>query len=152
MDQDDHTRGVGRIVTNLEALEFVIRIFLTKANNQKLEFPTPETTELPETFVTSFMSLDELIKEYNATLSSTEQIHCVDAQMIKIRDAFAHGRIYSNNESFPIALYKFSKPKDGKAAVEYAETLTTDWLKQKGDFIHAQTDKVVTCRKYKPFD
>jgi hypothetical protein len=154
MDQDDHARGVGRIVTNLEALEFVVRIFLTKANNQKLEFPTPETTELSETFVTNYMSLDELIKEYNATLSPTEQIHCVDTQVVKIRDAFAHGRIYSNSESFPIALYKFSKPKDGKAAVEYAETLTIDWLKQKGDLIHAQTGKVVACgksRKYKSF-
>lgn len=154
MEQDDHTHGVGRIITNLEALEFVIRIFLTKANDQKLEFPTPETTELPETFVTNYMSLGELIDEYNNILSPAERIHCVDAQVVKIRDAFAHGRIYSNSESFPIALYKFSRPKDGKAAVEYAETLTTDWLKQKGDLIHTQTGKVVACgksRKYKSF-
>jgi hypothetical protein len=154
MEQDDHTRGVGRIITNLEALEFVVRIFLTKANDQKLEFPTPETTELPVTFVTNYMPLGELIGEYNKTLNPTEQIHRVDDQVIKIRDAFAHGRIYSNSESFPIELYKFSKPKDGKAAVEYAETLTTEWLKEKGDLIHTQTGKVVACgksRKYKSF-
>jgi hypothetical protein len=131
MDENDHARGVGKIITNLEALEFVIRIFLGNVHSQKLEYPTPTTKELPETYISNYMSLDELAKEYNAGLSPAEQTHCVDAEVIKIRDAFAHGRIYSQTESFPITLYKFSKPKDGKATVEYAKTLTTDWLKQK---------------------
>jgi hypothetical protein len=151
MDQDDHVRGVGKIVSNLEALEFVIRIFLGNRHNQKLEYPTPTTKELPETYVTNYMSLDELVKEYNAGLSQVEQ---VDVEVVKIRDALAHGRIFSQTESFPITVYKFAKPIGGKAKVDYAETLTTDWLKQKNQMIRDQMDKVVACgksRKYKSF-
>jgi len=154
MNQNDHALGVGKIINNLEALELVIRIFLGNANNQKLEYPKLETKELPETYVTNFMSLDELVSEYNAGLYPAEQVHSVDTEAIKIRDAFAHGRIYSLTVGFPIELYKFAKPKDGKAAVEFAESLTADWLKQKNELIRAQMDKVVNCgkgRKYKSF-
>jgi hypothetical protein len=127
MDENDHVSGVGKIVTNLEALEFVIRIYLSSANNQKIEFPTPATTELPETYITNYMTLGELTKKYNEGLTPSEQIHCVDLEVVTIRDAFAHGRIFSKSESFPIELYKFAKPNGGKATVDFAETLTVDW-------------------------
>jgi hypothetical protein len=154
MDHDDHAKGVGKIVSNLESLEFLIRIYLSSANNHKIEFPTPDTKELPETYITNYMSLDDLTEEYNESLTPAEQIHRVDIEVVKIRDALAHGRIFSNTESFPITLYKFSKPKDGKAAVEFAETLTTDWLKQKNEMIRTQMNKVIACgksRNYKSF-
>jgi hypothetical protein len=154
MDHDDHAKGVGKIVSNLESLEFLIRIYLSSANSQKIEFPTPTTKELSETYITNYMSLGDLIEKYNEGLTPAEQIHRVDIEAVKIRDALAHGRIFSQTEGFPITLYKFSKPKDGKAAVEYAETLTTDWLKQKNEMIRAQMNKVVACgksRNYKSF-
>ena len=100
------------------------------------------------------MSLGDLITKYNEDLKLAEQIHRVDVQAVKIRDALAHGRIFSQTESFPITLYKFSKPKDGKAAVGYAETLTTDWFTQKNEMIRTQMNKVIACgksRNYKSF-
>jgi hypothetical protein len=154
MDENDHARGVGKIVSNLESLEFLIRIYLSNANNQKIEFPTPATKELPETYITNYMSLGDLTKKYNDGLTPPEQIHYVDVEVVKIRDAFAHGRIFSQTESFPITLYKFAKPIDGKAAVDYVETPTIDWLKQKNEMIRAQMEKVIACgksRKYKSF-
>ena len=154
MNHDDHAKGVGKIVSNLELLEFLIRIYLSSANNQKIEFPTSTTTELPETYITNYMSLGDLTDKYNEGLTSAEQIHCVDIEVVKVRDALAHGRIFSHTESFPITLYKFSKPKDGKAAVEYAENFTTDWLTQKNEMIRNQMNKVVACgksRNYKSF-
>jgi hypothetical protein len=154
MNQDDHAKGVGKIVSNLESLELLIRIYLTSANSQKIEFPTPTTKELPETYITNYMPLDDLVEEYNESLEPEEQIHGVNTEVVKIRDALAHGRIFSLTESFPVTIYKFAKPKDGKAAVDYVETLTTDWLKEKNEMIRTQMNNVIACgksRNYKSF-
>ena len=84
-------------------------MFLGEVNNQNLEMPTPTTKELPETYITNYMSLDELLTKYNACLSTAEQNHYVDKAVVKIRDAFAHGRVFSLAEEFPVTLYKFGK-------------------------------------------
>jgi hypothetical protein len=36
---EDHTKGVGAIVTNQQALETVLRYFLAKMNNEDIQFP-----------------------------------------------------------------------------------------------------------------
>ena len=39
MKAEDHTKGVGAIVTNLQPIETVLRYFLAKMNNEVIEFP-----------------------------------------------------------------------------------------------------------------
>ena len=41
MKAEDHTQWVGGIVTNLQALETVLRYFLAKLRNEVVEFPKP---------------------------------------------------------------------------------------------------------------
>src|ERR1700674_738157 len=41
MDWKDHTYQVGGIVTNLQALEAVLRYFLLRLERQQLQFPKP---------------------------------------------------------------------------------------------------------------
>jgi hypothetical protein len=147
MNEDDHLLGLGKIVGNLHTLEFVIRIFLGDAAGQKLEIPKPTTAKLPETFITNFMSLGELIEKYNGVLTLAEKDYFVGGDAVKIRDAIAHGRQFSVTEGFPVTLYKFGKVQNGMVPVEFAEVLSDDWLKKKREFLLVQIKNVLACAK-----
>jgi len=146
MNSDDHLLGTGKIVGDLHALEFVIRIFLAEAASQKIELPGPTTRQLPETFVTNYMSLGDLIDTYNSVLESSENAYAVGTEAVKIRDAIAHGRVFTS-EDFPVTLYKFGKVNDGMVPVEYAEVLSVDWLNQKCEFLMMQISNVLQCAR-----
>jgi hypothetical protein len=61
---EEHTQGVGAIVTNLQALETVLRYFLAKMNNEDIQFPKVGDKLVKLSYLTRFMSLGKLIKTY----------------------------------------------------------------------------------------
>jgi hypothetical protein len=73
LEWKDHTHQVGCIVTNLQALETVLRRFLLSLYNQQLEFPKPDDKEAKETYLTKYVSLGPLVNEFNAARNEDEK-------------------------------------------------------------------------------
>ena len=128
MKAEDHTKGVYLIVTNLQALETVLRYFLAKMEDEVIEFPRPGDTTVKLSYVTRYISLGKLIKTYNAALTDAEQNFAVDAGLVHVRDAIAHGRLVTTRE-LPFRLWKFGAHKGGYVEIEFSEELTEDWLR-----------------------
>jgi hypothetical protein len=144
MEAKEHTQWVGAIITNLQALETVLRYFLLRLHGEELEFPTPGDGEAKITYLTRFTSLGKLIKEYNAALKDAERKFEVDVGVVGIRDAFAHGRLLTTSV-LPARLWKFGDNKRGKVPVAFCEELTVDWLKDTSYKIDRQRQNVVDC-------
>jgi hypothetical protein len=140
----EHTQGIGGIVTNLLALETVLRYFLLKLNGEEVQFPNVNDREAKITQLTRFASLSKLISEYHATLSDTEKQYAVDTSVVRIRDAFAHGRLLTSTE-IPARLWKFGPHKFGQVDVEFCEELTAEWLTNTTRMLDQQRKKVIDC-------
>jgi len=154
MSEREHVDGVGAVVTNLQSLETVIRIFLAKLNNQSFSLPSPGDQFASENYLTNYRSLGSLIDEYNRLLLASEVEFRVDRSVVDVRDAFAHGRLLSVGDVYPATLYKFSIAQGGKVAIEFQNVLTKEWLNSTKLMIRDEQMKVVKCYKargYKGF-
>jgi hypothetical protein len=152
MNDDDHIRGLGQIVGNLLSLEMILRIFLAYLRNQTLEVPTAADQLVNETVFTNYHSLGPLIDIYNSGLSIGEQQFLVDKDVVKIRDAIAHGRLLTNDPNYPLTLYKFGKPSNGRVRVERIDAISERWLNEKKNFVFAQMTKIHNCGKSRNYD
>ena len=68
MDWKDHTHQVGGIVTNLQALETVLRYFLLRLKGQQLQFPKPGDVDTAENMLTGYEFLGELVDSSTLTI------------------------------------------------------------------------------------
>jgi hypothetical protein len=82
------------------------------------------------------------VRHFNESRTDAEKQFEVDQEVIKIRDAFAHRRLVTENE-FPARLWKFGIAKDGRVPIEFCEKVSTEWLKTKVQLIFKQKEKVV---------
>lgn len=90
---EEHTQWVGAIVTNLQALETVLRYFLVRLRKQDPQFPKVGDRDATKTYLTRYLSLGKIIRKYNGALAGGESKFKVDEAVLHIRDAFAHGRL-----------------------------------------------------------
>lgn len=67
----------------------------------------------------------------------------VDESIVGLRDALAHGRVFSYEPSPPSVLLKFSKPKNGYVKVEFSALMTRDWFDKQIKWIQRELRKVV---------
>lgn len=146
MEATEHTQGIGGIVTNLLALETVLRYFLLKLNGEEVQLPTVGDREATITHLTRLASLSKLISEYHAALGETEKTkYAVDTSVVSIRNAFAHGRLLTSKE-IPARLWKFGSHKLGQVVdIEFCEELSAEWLKKTTLLVDQQRQKVVDC-------
>jgi hypothetical protein len=157
MNGEDHATGLGKIVSNLQSLELLLRVFLCDANKEHFTIPNAETASVPKNYLTNYDPLGRLIDKYNARLSARERPQFeVDRSLVNVRDAIAHGRLCSPVEGFPLTLYKFGKPdeKTGSVPVEAVISVSDEWLKTNVNLTRGQMEKVVSCaneRGYKAF-
>ena len=150
MKVEEHTQGVGGIVTNLQALETVLRYFLAKLKNEVVEFPKVGDQTVKLTYLTRHTSLGKLIRTFNEALAEAEKKFEVDIGVVHIRDAIAHGRLVTTKE-LPFRLWKFGARRNGHVAIDFSEELTADWLKTTTALIDSEKQKVLDCfaaRKY----
>jgi hypothetical protein len=149
MDPKSHTNGIGNIVTNLQALETVLRGFLVERFGQCAAFPKMGDETACRNYLTAYASLGDLIDDYHRDLSEPEKKFSIDPTVVVVRDALAHGRLIvrGSDPAPPFELWKFGKVRDGKVQVEFSETLTEDWLKSKWLLIDAERQKVFECGK-----
>jgi hypothetical protein len=141
---EEHTQWVGAIVTNLQALETILRYFLAKLRNEVVEFPKVGDQTVKLTYLTRRTSLGKLIRTFNEALVEAEKKFEVDIAVVHIRDAIAHGRLVTTKE-LPFRLWKFGPRKNGHVEIEFSEELTADWLKSTSAMIDREKQKVLDC-------
>lgn len=158
-DMWNYPTNLGRLVINIHSLETVIRTFLLINDigyREVTKFAQSLQTlkmdqEIDENKFTNYDTLKNLIKTYNDKISSL-QYHelTIDEDLVKLRDALAHGRAFKlePSSSFtPLFLLKFSNPKDnkitGKPKVEIIDVMTKNWLDEKIKWTRNEYKKVI---------
>jgi hypothetical protein len=148
MTADEHAKQLGGLVGNFHSLEFILRAFLQQLPTARpIGIPHgadiysfPVGTELPESELTSYDSLRELIEKFNREMGR-RSLPGVDETLVEVRDALAHGRVSAADPSDTLRLLKFSKPQNGRVRITFGETMTAAWFQTQKqrvlDAIHA---------------
>jgi len=139
--RDDYAKALGRLIANFHFLEFALRASLYLADTPPAE-RMPKSVRLaalrpgdslPLSHLSSYDSLRELIRKYNAHQTARGGTPEVDEGFADLRDTIAHGRVLSDQlDGAPVAV-KFERPAKGRDAVhvEFAVELTIERLREK---------------------
>jgi hypothetical protein len=73
MDWKVHAGGVGNIITNLQALESVLRGYLVERYEQCAKFPNIGDQLACRNYLTAWISLGQLIDDYHRDLTAGEK-------------------------------------------------------------------------------
>lgn len=132
-----YTMALGKVIVNLQSLEITLRLFLqcqaARANpeiGQVKVAPLKIGQQVPIDHFSSYDSLSELIQKFNESIQPADTNSLIDKQIVELRDALAHGRIWGSNPYPPFHIVKFAKPKgrDTSVAVTFSETISIEWL------------------------
>jgi hypothetical protein len=134
----DFPTSIGKIVSNLQSLEFALRLVryeFESAVGPPIGVPlgTGSLTVgawVPETSLTDYDTLKQVIRKVNSILKSRGLRDRVDESLVDLRDALAHGRVMADVRQGPFHIFKFSKPRCGKVQVTVSIEMTPDWLAQ----------------------
>jgi hypothetical protein len=144
---DEHCLRVGKIIVNLQSLEFILRRFLSEEAGENAQLPQPGDATVSKTWLTNYKSLGEVVNAYNAKIRMNEAPKfAVHDTVVTVRDALAHGRALSQTHSPPVTLFKFGKSTTkGIVTVKSVEELTAKWLSAKIKLTRGQIIKVKEC-------
>lgn len=145
------TGAIGVLHMNLLSLEFALRLFLyelQKLGNSSVIAPVDFTasavdTWIPETPLTNYDTLGQLIGKVNDELEARNCPERIDMSLVTVRDALAHGRVLTDDPKNHFRLLKFSKPTNGRVQVKVSIELTPDWLKAQVRQVHEEVQKIV---------
>jgi hypothetical protein len=119
-------------------------------DGRAISFPRPGETEVNETWLTKYVYFGPLVTEFNKSLNTDyeRENYSLDKKVIDLRNAFAHGRLFTDFEKFPARLWKFGEKNGaGKIPVEFSELLTPEWLLKNHNFTAREYGKVMRCFK-----
>ncbi len=135
MTLDDYAKHLGGLLGNLQSFEFLLRRFLQNLPGAR-PLGVPSGTDiyslgvgsiLPESEITSYDSLGQLIGKYNAEMLNRGGSP-LDTSLVSIRDALAHGRVSSAVVEGHLRLIKFDRPVNGLVRVTFNEIVDEQWL------------------------
>lgn len=134
---DEHFLFLGKLVANLQSLEFALRAFLVNYEIRSGgSFPqSADLYNMEEGNVvalnafTNYDNLRQLITRYNANHRISADLR-IDETLADIRDAVAHGRVSASTPSGQLKLLKFSKPEGNEKHVKvtFSVTMTKEWF------------------------
>lgn len=158
---DNYQRALGKIIGNLHSVELILRLFLHNVDLKRYGSPPPEVSLdniqvdnfVQENYFVNYDSLGDLVKKYNDIVASRGMSELrVDESTIKLRDAFAHGRVLGSQPSPPLTLYKFGKPS-GEHQVK-VERITNLTEKELAGYIRRLFDQIKkveeACKRFCP--
>ena len=145
---DDTPLKLGKIVSNLQALEFLLRMTLMKVNgevNDTKYYDLKANDEVTEDSFTNYDTLGQLIYKYNSLVSAVDKTFCISNEVVSLRDVIAHGRVFSMdpNPLHPFLILKFDKPVNGKVKVTFSEEMNPTWYEKNNDLIYKQIELVI---------
>lgn len=147
---DRHALCLGTLFTNLQTLEFLLRLFLYKRRSSPhISFVRGQNLTglrvgkvLPENAVTDYDTLGKLIRRYNAIAARKVPSLKIAEDLVSLRDALAHGRVFVPKTGLPLQLLKFTRPRNKRVKVEFAAALTLEWLVKQSTRVLAEIEKV----------
>ncbi len=105
---------IGKIIINLQALEFSLRLFLYESvGPQDATLKIDQLTLndwVSENPITDYDSLGDLITKVNDRLNVLGIQEHIDDSLVDIRDALAHGRVSALHQIGPFKLMNFLVP------------------------------------------
>jgi len=144
MTLDEHCNRLGRLMGNLQSLEFSLRAFLQSLPSAR-QIGMPHGTdfysfpvgyELPENEITSYDTLAALISRFNAEMAKRGE-PALDMTIVDVRDALAHGRVSASAPDGTLRLIKFSRPdKRHRVRVVFNEEMTKAWFRDQIGRVH----------------
>jgi len=142
---------IGTIVTNLQSLEFALRLLLYELERVEKQCPASnlefhqlrENDWIEENPLTNYDSLEIVINKCNAEMDKRDESEHIDKSLVNLRDAFAHGRVLSLQPMGPFRLLKFSRPNHGKVQVIFCVEMTPEWIKSQVRRTYEEVQKVV---------
>ena len=146
----DYARSMGKVIVNLQSLEFPLRAFLYGHTTRWRSGTEPDFLDsiakgetVRENTFTNYDSLRQLVTKYNSIVRAKDSSLQVDEEVIRVRDALAHGRIAcASRSSTEPKLVKYGKPKNGCVNVTDCYLLTNAWLKEKIGLAYESINKV----------
>ena len=153
VEPDEYATLVGKVVINLQSLEFVLRGFLYECGDPPHN-PLPQGADLnsyrrgdvvPLNAMTCYDSLGDLIKRYNTRVAAAHPEWVVDPTIVELRDALAHGRISANDPSADMFLLKFGGAPGDTMRVTYAQQVTREWLKSQVRTVLVEVQKTANA-------
>ena len=148
MELQEYATALGKILANLQSLEFAVRAFLYERGDLPHQ-PLPSGTDLhdlkvgdtvPENALTSYDSLGQLVDRYNRAVNDLQL--AVDRSVVDLRDALAHGRVSAPLTAPNLSLLKFERPKAGSTKVAYYQELSPQWLSEQVKRVFGELQKV----------
>jgi len=148
---DEHSKNLGKIVANLQSLEFSLRVFLLEADGTRSNVDYSRLNvgdQIAEDAFTNWDQLSDLIRKYNERVMSIDSSMCIDHSIVEIRHALAHGRVSAYSPEEPMHLLKFSEPKNKHVEVTYNAEMNATWF---GEQIKRVLDAIIkvvdACKK-----
>jgi len=150
--QDKCFHSLGHLVSDLLLLEIILRGALynwneknNKTNNPNHHsFPKNKSfldykigQKVPLNAITNYDTLGFLIKQFNKQVATNDPAKCVDASIVDIRDAIAHGRKAKVGNTY-MTLIKFTQHKNGPPKVHLRYKLSNAWLQRQIAKVSAQ--------------
>jgi len=148
MDLSEHATLMGKLLLSFQCLEYGLRAFLYERRDPPHEPLAPGTNldtmtfgdVVPENAITRWDSLTHLIKRYNRAIGDGQL--AVDASLVDVRDALAHGRMAASLLERNFALIKFTRPYAGRVEVGFREEMSKEWMKNQINRVLAECEKV----------
>ena len=134
MDTADHSSDLGGLVLLLHSFEFAIRLFLFHEAGAEPHVDLDEVSigkAVPINALTDYRQLRALLGSYNDAVRSRDPGLVISsaADIISLRDALAHGRVYGRVFEPPFRLVKFSPQRpDGTVTMTFDATMDRPWF------------------------
>jgi hypothetical protein len=155
---NDHAFELGRVLSNLQGLEFLLRGCLSYwipaesvPQQQKSGdiYSVPVGSRVPLSPVTGYQTLGELIDLFNKhrPAGSPE----LGKEAVALRDALAHGRVSSAAENEQMRLVKFSRPLPPtfkEVEVTYNVVMTPEWFGEQRALVFAAMQLVLAVTPF----
>jgi len=138
---------LGQVVENLQSLEATLRIVLSEGHGPD-PFKLQAGQQVPETVMTTWASLSELIRKFNKIVSC--EYHLDEDSIVSLRDALVHGFTLIKHSDSPTRLIKFGKPMNGMVPVEIAVDMTSEWLAEQRKTTFEAFGRIVAYTKDHP--
>jgi hypothetical protein len=126
---------IGRLFGNLSMLEISLRVALYLMDTPEAErfsvgwkvASLSVGDELQDCWITSWSYLSDLVAAYNERHAKLG-LEQVDAGIVDLRNALAHGCISAETPAAPYTLIKFDRPRGGVARVAEKHVMTFEWI------------------------
>jgi hypothetical protein len=145
LDHDSHALNLDRILAYFQSLETSLRsaiAHLSKLWRAPYDVSTLKIgDQVNADPFTNYDTLSKLIERFNSLVPPADQIDV--RPLVALRDAMAHGRVFSATPAFPLKLIKFTK-EDGKGSVsvEYSSTMDEAWFESERNRVAGALQKL----------